>query len=395
MPGADRIRDVERALGARKRGVYQAGIVVAVAVTMGSWLTREPGDAILTYGYPLFAVVLLSFLPLLRRERVPLVRIELGLFLSAAALVLVRLGWHLFGTRTLEEQLLVLTGGHYWAFGLLMIFGFVMFDRRLGLRMGSALLLVSLALAGAAMGAAATEGTLEARTVVYLLRVHGFLALMLMLVAGVASLREQLHRALERSEVLSSRAMTDPLTGLGNRWAAEERLAEEIEDASRRDRSVAVVMVDVDDFKAINDHHGHSTGDAVLAAIAALIDDEVRGRDLVARWGGEEFLVVLPEVGADEAARAAERCRVAVAEGAPGGVAATATFGVAGLADGEGAGALLRRADLALYEGKRLGRDRVVIAETPASPPSGAEATHHGPASVAPATRERGDERTG
>ncbi|MFO8076094.1 MAG: diguanylate cyclase, partial [Egibacteraceae bacterium] len=267
--------------------------------------------------------------------------------------------------------------------------------RRLGLRMGSALLLVSLALAGAAMGAAATEGTLEARTVVHLLRVHGFLALMLLLVAGVASLREQLHRALERSAVLSSRAMTDPLTGLGNRWAAEERLAEEIEDAGRRDRSVAVVMVDVDDFKAINDRHGHSTGDAVLAAIAALIDDEVRARDLVARWGGEEFLVVLPEVGADEAARAAERCRVAVAEGAPGGVAVTATFGVAGLAAGEGAGALLRRADLALYEGKRLGRDRVVVAETPASPPSGAEATHHGPASVAPAPRERGDERAG
>lgn len=357
------VDDVERTLKARKRRLYRLGIVLAVVVIAVSWLARGPDDPLLTYGYPLVGVALAAFLPLLPRDDVPLVRVEIGLFLVAALLILVRLAWHLFLAESLEAQLLVLAGGHYWAFALLMIFGFLMFDRRLGLRMGVGLLATSLLLALAAVAVDAAEGTLTATPVTYLVRVHGFLALLLVLVAGVSSLREQLHRALERSEVLSSRAMTDPLTGLANRWAAEERLEAEIGDAARRRRGVGIALADVDGFKAINDTHGHGTGDEVLGAIAETLDAEVRARDLVARWGGEEFLLVMPETTPQEAAQIAERCRRAIADATPAGVAVTATFGVAGHREGESASALVRRADVALYHGKRTGRDRVEIAE--------------------------------
>jgi len=157
-------------------------------------------------------------------------------------------------------------------------------------------------------------------------------------------------------------ARTDSLTGLPNRRALELAGQRELAACRRRACALAVVAMDLDQFKQLNDAHGHAAGDLVLAAAAGVFAAGLRSSDLVGRLGGEEFLAVLPERDADRALEIAERLRLRLEalrvnfEGQPLGV--TASFGVAALSDnGEGWSELLRRADRALYEAKRAGRN--------------------------------------
>ncbi|HEX7168274.1 MAG TPA: sensor domain-containing diguanylate cyclase [Acidimicrobiales bacterium] len=161
-------------------------------------------------------------------------------------------------------------------------------------------------------------------------------------------------------EEVQQLAATDALTRVANRRTFEETLERELSRAARAGTSVALVMVDVDHFKRLNDTHGHRTGDEVLRAVAGAIVAHTRDYDLVARYGGEEFAVVLPGCDSDAAAGLAERMREAI-ESLDSGPSVTASLGVAvggGLGtDGE---ALVRAADAALYEAKRQGRNRVL-----------------------------------
>ena len=170
---------------------------------------------------------------------------------------------------------------------------------------------------------------------------------------------------------LSRIATHDPLTSVLNRRGMQSLLQVEWQRSQRYGAPFAVIALDVDHFKKVNDTHGHDAGDKVLVAVAALLDKEVRDTDRVARMGGEEFLVLLPACKADvEGVRLAQRLRnvlarmpVALESGGP--LIVTASWGVAGYGGQSGQDAsledLLRRADAALYEGKRQGRDRVVL----------------------------------
>jgi two-component system cell cycle response regulator len=169
-------------------------------------------------------------------------------------------------------------------------------------------------------------------------------------------------RHLER---LAGLARKDPLTGLPNRRALEEELPRALARALRAGEPLSVVVLDVDRFKEVNDRHGHAAGDAVLAAVAGRAAAALRGSDVIARFGGEEFAVVLPGADLARAAEAAERIREAVAAEAvtAGGAAlsVTVSLGCATLVpDERDARALLARADARLYEAKRAGRNRVV-----------------------------------
>ena len=162
-------------------------------------------------------------------------------------------------------------------------------------------------------------------------------------------------------------AVTDALTGLNNRRYLDTHLATLVDRSNRRGRPLSVLITDIDHFKFINDTHGHEGGDDVLRDFARRVRGAVRGADLACRYGGEEFVVVMPDTTADIAAQVAERLREAVAAApfkiSATGAAATVTtsVGIATLeADGEGADALLRRADKALYQAKNNGRNRVV-----------------------------------
>jgi two-component system cell cycle response regulator len=161
-------------------------------------------------------------------------------------------------------------------------------------------------------------------------------------------------------------ATIDPLTSLMNRRAFLNALDIEVERSMRLETPLSVMLLDVDHFKAINDNRGHASGDSVLAAMGRLIAKQARRVDLVARWGGEEFVVAL--VGADAAtgATAAERYRDAVeqmtvvdAQGDP--IRVTASFGLAVLDPGETVDSVIDRADRAMYAGKTAGRNCVRI----------------------------------
>jgi diguanylate cyclase (GGDEF)-like protein len=165
-------------------------------------------------------------------------------------------------------------------------------------------------------------------------------------------------------------AVTDPLTGAYNREFLMQRLPQELETAAERDRALSIAMVDVDHFKAVNDQHGHATGDVVLAEIARRLRSAIRGGDVLVRYGGEEFLVVLPKADAGRAWEVGERMRARVCErsfevGEPGGGVALivrVSVGVAQWRARERMTALIERADAALYAAKAAGRNRVEVA---------------------------------
>jgi diguanylate cyclase (GGDEF)-like protein/putative nucleotidyltransferase with HDIG domain len=169
----------------------------------------------------------------------------------------------------------------------------------------------------------------------------------------VASLIESLYDA----------SRTDPLTGLTNRRGHRETLDLELERARRNEAPLALVMIDLDHFKEVNDRSGHHVGDAALRRAAAVLSEGRRRLDGVARVGGEEFAFVLPNTDAHEAYTVAERLRIALrGEFAGDAVAVTASLGVSSFPQhGATAGALLRTADEALYAAKGSGRDRSVI----------------------------------
>ncbi len=166
---------------------------------------------------------------------------------------------------------------------------------------------------------------------------------------------------------------SDELTDLANYRSFSETLQTEIERATRYNRPLTVMMIDIDDFKACNDTYGHLAGDMVLKRIAQLIKKNTRGSDFVARYGGEEFFVVLPETAEDEASVVAERIREEVDEyafetddGKPLGHISV-TIGISSLpGKATTKRELVRTADAALYEGKASGKNRVIRYAEPA-----------------------------
>jgi diguanylate cyclase (GGDEF)-like protein len=157
-------------------------------------------------------------------------------------------------------------------------------------------------------------------------------------------------------------ALTCPLTGLPNRRALEMALEREAARVERGEKPFALILLDLDDFKRVNDERGHQEGDGLLRRVAQYLKSHVRQGDLVGRWGGEEFVVLLPATDLPGAERLAERLREGIAA-----LGVTASFGVA-LYQGDLQGLFLR-ADQALYQAKALGKNRVARASEPGTPP--------------------------
>jgi diguanylate cyclase (GGDEF)-like protein len=180
-------------------------------------------------------------------------------------------------------------------------------------------------------------------------------------------LRSAFGQLADRVAATWQAATVDPLTGIANRQAVLGRLDEELARATRYRRPLAIVMVDLDHFKRLNDTHGHAAGDAVLRQVARRLADSIRAVDVIGRFGGEEFLAVLPETDADSAASLAEKLRRVVAGTPvrlPDGHEVTVTLS-AGVAGGPGdvlrPEILVRDADAALYSAKALGRNTVYV----------------------------------
>ncbi len=174
-------------------------------------------------------------------------------------------------------------------------------------------------------------------------------------------------RALEKArDRIAKMARTDELTRLPNRRAFNTELERDVSRAHRHDQPLSLAIADLDRFKGINDTYGHDVGDEVLKSFGKVLREECRAEDVPARWGGEEFVVLMPDTTAEDAANLSERIRSRFAELPHEGIdrVVTASFGVAGLRGSEEGADLLRAADAALYRAKESGRDRVVIART-------------------------------
>lgn len=202
----------------------------------------------------------------------------------------------------------------------------------------------------------------------------------------LAALSAQIAVGIRQARLLAAAermAVTDALTGLYNYRYFHERLSSEVSRSTRYGRPLTLIMVDLDDFKAVNDRHGHLKGDDVLRAVAGILKQKVRrydeptsvkttSIDIATRYGGEEFMVIMPETGAEGGLAAAERLRATIeaeagrsagvtdADGTPHPV--TGSFGVAVLVAGQTLEILIKRADDAVYEAKRQGKNRVALA---------------------------------
>jgi diguanylate cyclase (GGDEF)-like protein len=183
------------------------------------------------------------------------------------------------------------------------------------------------------------------------------MALVILLLAVLSSIGRLQARYALAMEVAAN---TDALTGLSNRRHLMQVVDEEIVRAQRYQRDLALIFFDIDHFKRVNDSHGHEVGDRVLEGLRDLFRAHMRQVDTLGRWGGEEFMVLTPEMNEEQAAALADRLRQVVEEHAfAEGVRLTASFGVSALTAGDSVADLTRRADAALYRAKRGGRNLV------------------------------------
>jgi len=187
-------------------------------------------------------------------------------------------------------------------------------------------------------------------------------------VLSVTYLSERTARDIVRLAELERDVIVDPLTGIYNRRYFKERFAIEKERCARTGKAFSLIIADLDHFKSINDKYGHAAGDHVLNVAAARLSDVIRSSDILARFGGEEFVVLAPHTDGLEAVHLGERLKRAMESTditipGTGQTRVTASFGVAESQIGEESDALFARADAALYDAKEAGRNCVLLAK--------------------------------
>ena len=175
----------------------------------------------------------------------------------------------------------------------------------------------------------------------------------------------------ELNESLYQAARKDPLTGLSNRRDMLSRLETEVSRARRYGEPLSVILIDIDHFKSVNDEYGHEVGDRVLKQVANRLSENLRSEDFCARWGGEEFLVCLPNVSLNGARTVAEKLRQSVqktpGQSTAGPIRLTISLGVAGYSADQSLDDIVRTADTAMFQAKRNGRNRVYVLHEPSS----------------------------
>jgi diguanylate cyclase (GGDEF)-like protein len=347
-------------LEARKRAVYGAFIAMGAAGSLFSFalnLVRATPDPAVARIQLATALVLGVAMGIVGWRRIPLAPIERVTFAIGAIAVVGAIAWSLYGAQSETLGRSAVQATLHWL-PLVFAFGYVAFSGRTATRGAVALLVAVAALVVPHDVAAARSGVSDDLFVL-----SQALVAYAVLIAGLRFFSDLHVRAstLERTaERMRELAHTDALTGLGNRRQGDLWLQREVQRAERYARPFSVLMLDLDRFKRLNDEHGHAAGDRVLADLASELVGMVRASDAVVRWGGEEFLVLAPETGLDDAVQVAELVRRQVAK-LPLGDAhrTTISIGVATHRVGDDPSSLVARADAALYMAKRSGRNAV------------------------------------
>ncbi len=340
-------------LGEAKRRAYVVAHVVTLPTLAAVWAARAGTDGFVRWAYPALAAFLgWTFYGLLS-GRVSLRRLERSLFLFLSLWGLAYLIHALYGipdpTRSRQE----LSEGILPVLASLCVLSHIFFDpkpasRLCALVIGAATV-VAVPLAGSALRHPQAQYVLLA-----FLRMEAFVVALAVWLYAIALTKD----LLAEERVASG---TDALTGLLNRRGLFRAFDVEAERARRYGHAMGLILFDLDHFKQINDRFGHACGDRVLRRVAEEIRRTLRPTDILGRWGGEEFLLLLPEVELGSAVDVAERLRYLISGLASEAGPLTASFGVAAFSQTDNLGTLVRRADQALYEAKAAGRNRVVV----------------------------------
>ncbi len=344
----------------RKRTAYFWAILLAVPVLLFIWLMR-PEEGFIRWLYPLFILMCIGWAWRLRRGN-NLGRIERETMAAVTVFFTVKLAYYLFWGSL--EQNWVEIESTYWVMAFIMILLYIVFDARRGLWYSLTLAAISLTLGLLRLGSEVAQGEYRAEFLAFV-RAEMRLFAMAGLLYALATVKDQLADAHQQVQQMHTLARTDPLTGLPNRLA----LSEHLEQESHQAHGLYVVLLDLDHFKQINDRYGHTVGDGVLREVGRRLRTSLRKGDLLGRWGGEEFMIIMRGDSQHDVLAAVERLREDIAFWPFDGVGAvSASFGVAEGHMGDSIHSLLDRADKALYQAKHLGRNRVELSPTLVEP---------------------------
>jgi diguanylate cyclase (GGDEF)-like protein len=324
------------------------GGVLALAIPLfDAW---EPAfDPVARYAIPALGIALfgLAVLAWRRYHRVA----EWGIVAVAGAALLARL--HEVLIEPIPDPNRLVHGFELMAWlPCFYLFTFLLFEKRAALGASLFVLVASALIAG--------EGARSGVHGVGTPKLYASHLLCIACVYALARLKERYVETHRLAVALRSFAETDFLTGVANRRALTRALEREIARCERRDDSLGVILLDIDHFKDVNDQHGHEEGDRALRRVAFLMDVSRRRSDLFGRWGGEEFLLVAPDLDLAGARAAAERLRGIIEDSSRDSRSPlTASFGVAEYVPGDTVASLVKRADHALRAAKQAGRNRV------------------------------------
>ncbi|MBT9596054.1 MAG: GGDEF domain-containing protein [Vitreoscilla sp.] len=333
----------------------------ALAVGLLWWLETSEGkiSEVNRWAYPVMLLVFGGCLAALRRQPRSVRVVRWVGFLSVAVSQLSDLALHL-----LQSGPLI---GNYNAMTLItwlpLVYAVAFFMLEGGHAVWSACIVLALVSAGFTWRLSSPAG--HADDITLLVNVLASHAVFIVCLSGWLRMKQLLSRQQGVTQELRVLAATDELTGLSNRRHALERL-ERLLQRLPGDHPPVALLCDVDHFKRVNDELGHDVGDRVLSEVAEILRRATRASDTVSRWGGEEFLIVLPATPLAEAGEMAERLRLRVATLSSAGAAQncggiTISLGLAAHQPGEALAAWLRRADQALYRAKAAGRDRCEV----------------------------------
>jgi diguanylate cyclase (GGDEF)-like protein len=354
-----------RELLGRKRAVYTAFLGITAVGSVVSFMLnalRPVPDGSTTIATLSTVVVLAGAVAALRSPMLQLPRFERTLFGAASLTVVLLLAYGWYANPDAAVGHAGAAAALHWV-PLLFVFAFIAFDGRTATRASSVLVGAIAVVALPQVVASLADGLLDEPFVAaQAVAAYAVIIAGLRFFADLHLVAGALDRTAERMRAL---AHTDALTGLANRRQADLWLRREVERSQRYGHPFAVLMLDLDHFKRINDRFGHAAGDRVLADLGRALATMVRATDAVARWGGEEFLVLLPETDRDAGVELAEQVRTSIATATLGeGHRLSVSVGVAAYRPPDRAEDVVARADAALYAAKAAGRD-TVRAEAP------------------------------
>ncbi|WP_027882677.1 GGDEF domain-containing protein [Meiothermus rufus] len=340
--------------GEIRRVAYMGGLLLAIPVILATWLVQYE-QPFVRWVYPWFALLCFQWAWRLQRKG-DLSRIEAEVLWSVGVLFLLKMA-HGFFWGDLRANWVEIEGS-YWVMAFVMILAYIVFPPRQGFWFSLALMLVTLLLGLLRLVPEVLAGNHQQEFLAFL---RGQMRLVAMggLLYLLALLKDHLAHAHQQVAQMHILARTDPLTNLPNRLALSERLEAE----SQQMHGLYVVLLDIDRFKQINDRFGHAVGDEVLREVGRRLRGSLRKDDMLGRWGGEEFMIILRGDSQHDVLAAMERLREDIVFWPFEGVGTvSASFGVAEGHLGDSIHHLLERADRALYQAKQLGRNRVELA---------------------------------